>query len=229
VRDVAVLRKAAITPRMTRVFVGGPALEGFSSPGPDDHAKLFFPRPGETVANASDRRDYTPRLHDAVAGELAFDFVLHGDGPATTWARDCEAGARVGVAGPRGTIAVAPDFDWQLLVGDATALPAIGRRIEEAAAGTRIHAVVEVEDEGDEQRFETRADLAITYVHRRGAAEGPLEAAVRQATFRPGEYFAWVAGESHDVRRIRDHLVDERGANHAWVHASGYWKRGHSD
>lgn len=42
-RPLQVLRTEEISPCMRRVIVGGPALEGFDSPSPDDHVKLFFP------------------------------------------------------------------------------------------------------------------------------------------------------------------------------------------
>jgi NADPH-dependent ferric siderophore reductase len=91
-----------ITPKMLRITVGGDELAGFVSAAHDDHVKLFFPQPGQTKpvlptsspngplypadAPRPAARDYTPRRYDAAAGTLAIDFVLHGDGPATSWA-----------------------------------------------------------------------------------------------------------------------------------------------
>ena len=70
-------------------------------------------------------RDYTPRRHDAEAGTLEIDFALHEAGPATQWAEQAKVGDLLGVGGPRGSFIVPTDFDWHLLIGDDTALPAI--------------------------------------------------------------------------------------------------------
>src|SRR6266568_4230449 len=70
-------------------------------------------------------RDYTPRRFDAVQRELDIEFALHGDGPAATWAAQAAPGQRVMIGGPRGSFIVPTDFDWHLLIGDETALPAV--------------------------------------------------------------------------------------------------------
>nr|GFD30456.1 hypothetical protein [Tanacetum cinerariifolium] len=51
-------------------------------------------------------RDYTPRRYDAASGELDIDFVLHGDGPAATWAAQAAVGQHLYIAGPRGSMIV---------------------------------------------------------------------------------------------------------------------------
>ena len=50
------------------------------------------------------------------------------------------------------------DFDWWLLVGDETALPVIGRRIEELPAGTPVISLVSVTGPADEKTVVTEAD-----------------------------------------------------------------------
>ena len=73
-------------------------------------------------------REYTPRRIDLVANELDIDFVLHGDGPASTWAAQAAPGQTLDIAGPRASMVVPDLFDSYLLIGDETAIPAIGRR-----------------------------------------------------------------------------------------------------
>ena len=128
---------------MRRITLGDEQLESFVSAGADDHVKLFFPangdaRPsfGEGDTERSPARDFTPRTFDVAAGELVVDFVLHGEGPAATWAAAAEPGWLLGQAGPRGSHVVSDDFAWYLLVGDDAALPAIGRRLDELPPGT---------------------------------------------------------------------------------------------
>jgi NADPH-dependent ferric siderophore reductase len=161
-RLLQVREVSRLTPKMVRIVVGGEALAGFVSAAHDDHVKLFFPQPGQDKpvlptptpngpvypdgAARPAARDYTPRRYDAVANTLTIDFVLHGEGPATSWAAQARPGQFLGVGGPRGSFIVPDDFDWYLFVGDETAVPAIGRRLEELPAGTRVIAVVEVAD-----------------------------------------------------------------------------------
>lgn len=51
-------------------------------------------------------------------------------------------------------------------------------------------------------------------------------AAVRRAQLPSGKPYAWIAGESAEVRALRRHLVDERGFAREAVMFTGYWRRG---
>jgi NADPH-dependent ferric siderophore reductase len=240
VRDVR-----PITPKMLRVTVGGDDLSGFVSAAHDDHVKLFFPPPGEEkpvmptpTANGPvypegapqpAARDYTPRRYDAAANTLTIDFVLHGDGPAAAWAAQARPGHFLGVGGPRGSFIVPDDFDWYLFAGDETALPAIGRRLEELPPSARTVVVAEVADAGEEQRFDTRSKLEAHWLHRGRAAPGDgslLLNAIAALHLPSGEGYAWVAAEAATAKALRAHLVGERGLSKDRVKAAAYWKQG---
>jgi len=233
-----------VTPRMRRFTLRGD-MTGFVSASYDDHIKAFFfpegiapklvpvgPRGAEFAEGEKpEMRDYTPRAFDVAAGSITLDFVLHGDGPASSWAAKATLGDHLVIGGPRGSAVVPNDFDWYLLVGDETALPAFGRRIEELPADTRVIAVIEVEDGAEEQHFSTAADLTLIYVHRNGRPAGMttlLLDAVRALDFPPGEAFAHLAGESITNKAIRQHL-EERGWPAEWLKAAGYWLLGTAD
>jgi len=98
-RTLEVRRTAQVSPQVRAVTLGGDALQGFHSPGFDDHIKLFLPAEGADAA----RRDYTPRRYDPMANELTLEFALHGDGPAAAWAARAQAGDRLDIGGPRGS------------------------------------------------------------------------------------------------------------------------------
>jgi NADPH-dependent ferric siderophore reductase len=224
-RPLEVLRVQPVTPRMIRVTLGGEALRGFTSLGADDHVKVFFPRQGETDVS----RDYTPRRFDAAAQELDIDFVLHAEGPASDWARQAAVGQKLVVGGPRGSHVIASDFDWYLLAGDETAIPAIGRRLMELPAGVQAIVRIEVAEAEEAQNFVTSAALDIQWLSRGGAAAGDgalLQAALRAVSVPAGDGYAWLACESHAARILRQILVGERGLNREWVKAAGYWKLG---
>jgi NADPH-dependent ferric siderophore reductase len=62
-RQLSVDKITTVTPKMLRITLAGPELEGFTSLGFDDHIKLFFREPA-AESDPSERppmRDYTPR------------------------------------------------------------------------------------------------------------------------------------------------------------------------
>ncbi|MFC3704069.1 siderophore-interacting protein [Devosia honganensis] len=234
-----------ITPLMRRVRLEGD-LSGFASPGHADHIKAFFFPPGTTPelppigpngvqfapGERPEMRDYTPRYWSVEEGWIDLDFVLHGDGPAAGWAAAAAPGQNLVIGGPRGSVVVPMAYDWYLLVGDETALPAIGRRIEELPRGARVLAFIEVENAAEEQAFDTEADLSLTYVHRNGAPAGTttlLQDAVAAATLPAGEAYGYIAGEVNMARAVRAHLTESRGFHPEWVKAAGYWHLGIAD
>src|SRR5690606_11546792 len=95
-------------------------------------------------------RDYTPRFWNIAQGWIELDFVLHGDGPAASWAAAAAPGKTLVIGGSRGSLVIPMAFDWYLLAGEQTALPAIGRRIEELPAGAKVLALIEVDNAAEE-------------------------------------------------------------------------------
>lgn len=234
-----------ITPLMRRVRLAGD-MTGFASLGHADHIKAFFfpagvtpkvvpigPRGAEFAeGERPEMRDYTPRAWDVDQGWIDLDFVLHGDGPASSWAAGAVVGSKLVIGGPRGSMVVPAAFDWYLLAGDETALPALGRRIEELPAGSKIVAIIEVADPAEQQHFETVADLTLTYLHRNGQPAGTttmLLDAIRAMSLPPGTAYAYIAGEVTMAQAIRAHLSDERGFDPQYIKAAGYWRLGVAD
>jgi NADPH-dependent ferric siderophore reductase len=244
-RMLQVLRTRHLSPQLLRVTLTGEDLRGFASASFDDHVKVFFPGPGQTRpilptvgpdgiamppgAPRPAARDYTPRRYDAATNELDIEFVLHGDGPASTWAAQAQAGQYIGVGGPRGSFVVPTGYDWHLLVGDETALPAIARRLEDLPSGTRAIALVEVADASAEIPLAARDGISVRWLHRNGAEPGHialLEQACRDVALPPGEGYVWAAAESAASRAVRQVMVRERGIDKSRIRASSYWKRG---
>jgi NADPH-dependent ferric siderophore reductase len=243
-RLLEVVAVTDVTPLMRRFRLAGD-MTGFASPGHADHIKAFFfpdgvepmlvpvgPNGAQWPGERPEMRDYTPRYWDVEAGWIELDFVLHGDGPASGWAARAQVGSKLVIGGPRGSLVIPAAYDWYLLAGDETALPALGRRIEELPAGARVLVFIEVADVAEEQRFETRADLSLTYLHRNGLAAGTTDLiakAISAASFPPGEAYAYIAGESGMSKAVRAHLTEERGFRPDYVKAAGYWLHGVAD
>jgi NADPH-dependent ferric siderophore reductase len=243
-RNLVVREVQRVTPCMLRITLAGRELDGFSSPAFDDHVKVFFPETGQArptlpVAGpngpmppahgmVSPCRSYTPRRFDPDARELDIDMMLHGAGVADSWVRGATPGHILGIGGPRRSHVV-PDVDWQLLMGDETAIPAVSRRLAELPAHSRAHVVLEVADPTERQPLPTVANVDIVWRFRGGAAPGTTSAllgAVRDLSLPEGSRYFWGAGESREMRAIRNHLTRERNVDPAWIRVTGYWTRG---
>ena len=217
-RDLEVVRVETISPHFRSVTFSGAELVGFVSASFDDHVKFILANNGTDPV----MRDYTPRHYNALANELTVEFALHGDGPAANWAANVTPGQHAIIAGPRGSFIIPSDYEWHLFVGDETALPAITRRLEELPAGTKVIAILQVDDAVDKRIFRSAADVNLSWV----SSTFDLIAAVRALPLPEGEGYAWCAGEATAMATIRRVLVDEKGHDRHAVRAASYWKRG---
>jgi len=241
-RLLRVARVVPISPVLVRVTLTGD-LGDFVSASFDDHVKVFFPSPGDekpamptlgpdgpVYPQGTGRpvmRDFTPRRFDVEAGELDLEFALHEAGPATAWAAQARPGQYLGVGGPRGSMVIPSGFDWHLLIGDETALPAIQRRLTELPRDKRVAVVVEVANRAARIELTSEADLYAIWCYRDEAgSDNPLLDAVREIVLPSGDGYAWAAGEASVIRAVRAHLVNERGVDKKRIRAAAYWRRG---
>jgi NADPH-dependent ferric siderophore reductase len=233
-RLVHVVAIEQITPKMRRIRFASPDLHDFESLAPDDHVKLFVPNP--IAAGGNDKtsmRDYTPRAFDPARGTLTIDFALHEAGPATAWALTAQPGDEIEIGGPRGSVIVADDFDWYLLIGDETALPAIGRWVESLRAGVPVKTIAIIGDDAEHQTFATQAAWQAAWVCRNGKqADDSRLLQEALSAFGPlpgGDGYIWIAAEADVARTLRTYVLDTLGHKKTWVKASGYWVAGQAD
>lgn len=229
-RVLTIAQVDKIAAHMIRVTLTGD-LDGFTSLGFDDHVKLFFPDGTSDAEGAPNMlgRDFTPRRHDPVANTLAIDFAIHDAGPATRWAAQAQPGQTLNVGGPRGSFIIPTAYDWHLFIADETGLPAIGRRLAELPAGTRVVVLGEVDGAADQIAFETKTDATVAWAHRNGVAAGDSDVLAKTLStmkLPAGDYYAWVACESLTAKALRRQLIADHGANPKWMRAAGYWRRG---
>lgn len=254
-RELEVCRVADVTPGMRRVTLTGTQLEtftnadghvepAFTSTGFDDDIRLLFAYPGETdpvlpvmvdgsVTFAAGRRPlaraYTVRRYDPRTRELEVDFVVHGSGVATAWARGAGPGDRMHIAGPSVSRGLPEDCEHLLVVGDETALPAIARLLEGLPADARGQVFVEIADSAHIQSVRELPGVSVTWLPREGAEPGTtslLLDAVTAAEWCDERVFAWLAGEQATVRSLRRYLIRDRGIAKTDIDFTGYWKRG---
>lgn len=233
-RHMQLLAREVVGPGFLRLTLGGADLGGFRSDGFDDHVKLLLPAPGQERPllprmvdgrphfDEGERpvaRDFTPVRWDVSQGTLVLEFALHDAGPATEWARSAAIGQWVGIAGPRGSMVVAADLPWHWLLGDASALPAMERRLAELPAGVRATVRVQLDDAADRRPLASAAQLDLQWVD-------SLPQAARALQLPPGEGYIWAAGEHGDMAALRRELLARPGADPRRMRIAAYWKRG---
>jgi len=246
IRHLHVSAVRQLAPSMVRVTLAGEELQGFSSLGPADHVKVFFPDPATGVLTTPQlepggvrrptdgvilSRDYTPRasrLLDDGHSELDIDFVMHGDeGPATAWAARATVGDQLGVAGPRGSQLVPSELGRLLVITDETAYPATARWLDLLPSSVPVTAILDAADETVEPYFDDvdTDRLNAEWLYR---ADGPdqLEEALRSLGPIPDDTFVFLAGEAGALVPLRRYLRHELGLPASQVSASGYWRQG---
>lgn len=244
--NLTVLRREQLSAHMVRIVAGG---EGFAEYVNNDfvdrYVKIAFPQPGVdypvpldlwAVRESMPRelwphtRTYTVRWVDAAAGELAIDFVIHGDeGLAGPWAAAAQPGDTLIFTGPGGGYNPDPAADWYLLAGDEAALPAIAAVIESLPSEARGLAFLEVDTDADIQPIAAPAALELVWLKRDGAPAGGsdlLVNAVRDAEWPDGRVDVFAHGERGYMKGLREVLFRQRGLERGQVSLSGYWAMG---
>lgn len=244
-RRVTVERTERLSPRLVKVTLAGPELQGFSVDEPAASVRLLLPSPGadDLVVPTWEGNEFllpdgarptirtlTPLRDTANAPSLDVAIVIHGHGAASEWARSAAPGNGAAISGPGRGYAVDPEATGFLLGGDETAIPAITQLLEVLPADSAVEVHVEIAD--PQARLALPAHPhATAWWHENPADQPPgdaLVAAVCGADIAPGTR-VWVAGEAAAVQRIRKHLFEERGLSRAQAMVRGYWKHGRAD
>ena len=235
-----VVRVADLTPSLRRVVFGGPGLATFESTGVgDEYLRVLFPAEGQdepvlpVVENgvfdygAVDLgllRTYTVRAHDPVSGEVTIDFVVHEGGVASTWARNAKPGDVVGLNTPTGLYDPPEGLDWQMLVADCAALPALARILDQTDPRVRTRVVIEVPDANHHLDLPYHPRSEVTWVHGgNGHGQSRLQEVVASLPRPDGVGYVWVSGETRVLRGIRSHLRRTLGLPASAYKAIGYW------
>lgn len=171
-------------------------------------------------------RSYTVRHFNLQERRLDVDFALHDvGGPATAWANACKVGDSITMMGPGPTKLVDLAADWFFLVGDMSALPAIGANIDRLPPSAKGHVVIEILSEEDKLDLREPAGLEVTWVVNAHPASGSdLIKAVREREWHEGVPAIWSACEFGKMKLLRTYFAETRQvlAEHRYI--SSYWK-----
>ena len=220
---IEVVSTRALSPHLRRITFNGPELE-LSAQQVAPALKLFVPHEQGTVV-----RPYTVRAADIGTGRFNIDFALCADGPASNWAEAAKPGAVIECAAPHSGFDYQPDIDWYLLIGDASALPAIAAIVEAMPAGVPVLAMIETPTALDRLALDSDAFLLAQWFSREQRWLGPdlcLEEVIGALAPRRGRGRAWIAGEVERVRFLRGVVSSALHLDPADITASGYWKYG---
>lgn len=212
--DADVVAREQLTPHLVRLTLDVP---DFVSTGIADEWV------GLVVPGQFQSRYYTVR--SAEGSTLVLDVVVHDVGLVTEWALDEPVGQRVTITEAKGSFLPPVDAAWLLLVGDLTALPAMGRIAAENAmrddGGLPLRIIAEVPaDSRVEGYFPAAADLT----WHPGDGESRLAEIVEGLDWPEGEGYFWMAGESAQMRAIRKYVMRERKLPSTHYDVMGYWR-----
>lgn len=246
-----VLSTRRVSDHLVSLTLGGPGMEAFEAKdATDQYIKMLFADPALGLTPPYDldkireqhgpggvpvRRTYTVRAVRAgdSGTEIDVEFVTHGDeGLAGPWAASAQPGDLVAFSGPGGNFVPSPGA-WQLMAGDESALPAIACALEAMGPQERGVVLLDVEGPGDELELSAPAGVSVTWLHR-GAPWTPsssvLDSAVRAVQIPEGARVQVFAhGERETMKKLRQHLVEDRGLDRRQLSLSAYWAYGRAE
>lgn len=141
-----------VTPHLRRIVFHHADLANYPFRCNGAHIKLLLPQAGQDLPDLPEMtargpvwaegavrpiaRAYTLRYYDADACTMTVDFVKHADlggelGPVARFVEHVTAGQTIGVSPPAGPVPMLKTAARYVLVGDATALPAIDAMIDD--------------------------------------------------------------------------------------------------
>jgi NADPH-dependent ferric siderophore reductase len=122
------------------------------------------------------------------------------------------------------------DLDWQWLVGDESALPAISRRLQDLPAGVAVTVVLDLaHPEGSLPPLALAGRRLVVVPRNPREPVGPLLQALAALPRPQGRGLAWVGAEREVARGVRGLLLDTLGLARGQVRAAAYWAHGQAD
>ncbi|SES25054.1 siderophore-interacting protein [Corynebacterium cystitidis] len=240
-----------LKPRLRRLTFYSPSFQDFRLTSPDEFFGLLMPQSGQqfqpfkleganiraAVAQLPktirpDLRWYTIRHHHPTKATIDVDIVTHGDnGPGSRWISSSQPGMTAGMYRCDGLWA--PPTSSQLLLADASALPALRHILEYCEAHmpyslsiTDVIAVItdfdEVEDGLTDQWARKVRTLRIIEPQKTAEPEATIRE-MNDICSKNIPTSVWVAGEGEIAKAVRSTALDTWGIPKEQVTWSPYW------
>ncbi|GLB53469.1 siderophore-interacting protein [Neptunitalea chrysea] len=231
------------TPHYIRVVLEGADLKNFTEANVGDNNKILIPKDktkklelpeqkGGGRLNSDDFwvRTYTLRSLDLEKGEMAIDFVMHGEtGPASSWAIHAEKGDELGVLMKAKSKPLFLPAEKYVLVGDHTAVPVISvllEKLPEDAIGT---VLLEVYSKEDMLPLTKPNGVTLNWLinSNPGTTTNILDAFATAVI--DANTFVYAAAEFTVVKQLQEKLRKVSGLERKNWYAFSYWKYGKSE
>lgn len=217
-----------VTPHMMRLGLRLDDPTAWVSTGaPDEFVHVEV---GAETADADGHsaRHYT--VSRVIDGGFEMEIFVHGDGPGATWARNARVGDRTEVSEPKAYYQVPEGAGVRVMLGDATALPAIARALEQAGADETFHVIIELADMAEARELPSAATVTVDWriggnTLRTSVLKDALMELTETLLDPEARSYIWVACESKDSRAIRQLLRRELGLPLTHFRIVGYWHR----
>ena len=239
--------KTQVSENLVRLCLGGADYAKLNrNECTDAYVKLLLPQPGSGLAAPFDmerlreetpellpaRRTYTVRRWDDASERLWIDVVVHNapgqNGIASDWAETACEGDRIALMGAGGGYAPRREADLHILIGDHATVPAIAAALEAMQPGARGYALIHVDDEADVLSLTRPEGVVVSWVS--GPRENLLTAVeavdVPPASIENRSVHVFCHAERGLTKRLRSHLVRERGIAREDISISAYWALG---
>lgn len=208
-----------------KILIPPTGVDKIHFPKKDPTTQLWMPVP---ESQAPIKRTYTHSGIDLKRSELLIDFVYHGNhGPASAWAGNCEVGDILGIMMRTQPKQLFPSVNNYLLIGDATALPAIAAILKQLPEAVKAICVLEVHGKEDELELHSRATTNTIWLHNPRPSDGSqLSNKVKELSLPAKSRFAFVAAEYRTVKELRKYLRKEMEWTPDEISAYSYWRAG---
>lgn len=240
-RRLELARKQRLGQRMIRVTLAGDQLDGFEIEQPAASVRLLIPSPGSTglvipewngnefLLGDGSRpiiRTFTPRAMGRDGLDL--DIVLHDGGAASGWAEAADSGAAAAISGPGRGYQIDHLATEMVLVGDETAIPAIGQLIEQVQGSMPVEVHLVVTRGFGRVEIAEHSNTSVTWHDPSSIGEvGDTMVDALSVAGIGGSTAIWGAGEAAAMHRIRTYLFKQLGIPRSQATVRGYWKARH--
>lgn len=218
---VHVTGSTRISPSFQRVTLSGDCLAAYQEVCPADGFKIDLGTPGNPAI-----RGFTVRSFDTASHTLHFDVHLHPHSAASTWAQTLGPRTHVRFLGFRRDFAIGDGITHHVLIGDASAIPALATILDAIPEQHHVVVLAEAPTREDLALLAARPNVATQLILGRPSigVGSPLAEAAAALQINPAAEY-WVSAEASTVRTIRQRLL-QRGISRDRLHATAYWITG---